>query len=93
MPRLANNIRSEAIGMLRLGMRRSAVGRMFNCHYSTIKRLELRYNATGNVTDRQRTGRPRITTRRQDGTMRMLHRRYHFRQATTTARAMIGGHG
>ena len=90
MPRLSEHGRSEAIGMLRAGMSYSAVARHFNCHRSTITRLERRLLLTGSVKDRPRPGQRPVTTRRQDGNMRMLHRRDRFRSAAFTARRIIG---
>ena len=62
MPRLPEHERSVAIGMLQAGTRVSDVARHFNCHPSTIQRLIDRYQATGTVKDRRRSGQPRITT-------------------------------
>jgi transposase len=93
MPRLAESTRSEAIGMLRAGVSYSAIARRFNCHHTTIMRLEQRFLATGTVRDRPRSGQPRVTTGRQDATLRMLHRRYRFRSAAHSSRRMLGVHG
>ena len=93
MPRLPEHERSVAIGMLQAGTRVSDVARHFNCHPSTIQRLRDRYQATGTVKDRRRSGQPRIRTRRQDGTLRRLHRRFPFRPATVSARRTVGLRG
>ena len=78
MPRLPEHERSVAIGMLQAGTRVSDVARHFNCHPSTIQRLRDRYQATGTVKDRRRSGQPRLTTRRQDGTLRRCINVFHF---------------
>ena len=62
MPRLPDNLRSEAIGMIVAGMTPAAVARRLNCHKTTIARLVQRFQATGSVKDRQRPGQPKITT-------------------------------
>ena len=62
MPRWSKNERSGAIGMLKAGVRVSDVARNHNFHPSTIKRLKDRYQATGTVKDRRRSGQPRMAT-------------------------------
>ncbi len=62
MPRLSENERNQAIGMLAGGMSARTVARRFGCCRKTIDRLAGRYQATGAVHDRQRPGRPRVTT-------------------------------
>ena len=62
MPRLSEHERSGAIGMLKAGVRFSDVARYHNCHTSTIQRLRDRYQATGTVKDRRRSGQPRMAT-------------------------------
>ena len=48
--------------MLKAGMRVSGVDRYNNCHLSTKDRLRDRYQATGTVKDRHRSGQPRMAT-------------------------------
>ena len=62
MPRLSEHERSGAIGMLKADMRISDVAIYHNCHLSTIQRLIDRYQATGTVKDRRRSGQPRMAT-------------------------------
>ena len=85
--------RSGAVGMLQAGVRVSVVVRHYNCHPSTIQRLRDRHQSTGTVKDRRRSSQPRITTRRQDGNLRRLHRRFTFRPATVSARRTVGLRG
>ena len=59
----------------------------------TISRLVQRLRATGRLTDRPRSGRPRVTTQRQDRRIRYVHLRNRLRTATETAREVIGTHG
>ncbi len=58
--------RQTAIGMLTAGMKVRHVARHFRVNESTIGRLKRRFNETGRVADRPRTGRPRKTTPRED---------------------------
>ena len=45
---------------------------------------------TGTVQDRQRSGRPRVTSRRQDNYIRTSHLRNRFQSASLTARSIPG---
>ena len=58
MPRLSNNERNQALGMLRAGISTREVARLFNCHQSTVVRLRQRFQTTNNVSDRPRPGQP-----------------------------------
>ena len=85
-------------GLLQLGCYK--LGRVFLTSHDILiaipqqdMRLRDRYQATGTVKDRRRSGQPRITTRRQDGTLRRLHRRFPFRPATVSARRTVGLRG
>ena len=55
----------RAIGMLTAGMSARDVTRHFQRHELTISRLLNRFQQTGNVTDRPRSGRPRKSTLRE----------------------------
>ena len=56
----------RAIGMLTAGMLATDVARHFQSHESTISHLLNRFQQTGNVMDRLRSGRRRKTTPRKD---------------------------
>ena len=58
--------RERAIGMLIAGMSARDDARHFKRHESTISQLLNRFQQTGNVADRPRSGRPRKTTPRED---------------------------
>ena len=49
--------------------------RQLNVHASTICRLQQRYAATGNISDRPRSGRPDVTNGAQDGHIVLQHLR------------------
>ena len=58
--------RERTIGMLTAGMSARDVTRHFQRHESTISRLLDRFQQTGNVVDRPRSGTPRKTTPQAD---------------------------
>ena len=66
MPRLNNDGRNQAIGMLNAGMSATVVSRHFGCAPKTIERLRRRFRVTGNVADRPRSGRPPVGTAADD---------------------------
>ena len=56
MPRLYKLERSGVIGLLQAGLRVYDVTCYYNCHPSTRQPLRDRYQATGNVKNRRRSG-------------------------------------
>lgn len=64
--------RWQAIGMSNAGRSTRSIGNHFNVNHTVIVRLLQRHLDTGTVNDRPRSGRPRLTTRRND---RLLIRR------------------
>ena len=62
MPRLSEHEQSGAIGMLKDGVLVSDIAIYHNCYPSTKQRLRDRYQATGTVKDRRRSGQPRMAT-------------------------------
>lgn len=92
MPRLTQIQRNQAIGRLEAGESALDVARQFNVHISTIYRLQERYNATQTTDDRPRSGRPRVTTPRQDRQITRHHQRDPFLPASETARDTLGTH-
>ena len=58
--------RERAIGMLTAGMSARDVARHFQRHESTISQLQNKFQQTGNVAERPRSGRPRKTTPQED---------------------------
>ena len=79
MPRLSEHTRSGAIGMLKTGVRVSDNARYHNCNPSTIQRLRDRYQATGTVKDRRRSGQPRMATDGNRQLTSIVYRRYLHR--------------
>jgi len=54
--------RNRALGMLEAGMAVTNVARNIGVSQCLISRLPTKFNATGSLKDRPRTGRPRKTT-------------------------------
>ena len=88
MARLTEVQRGQAIALLMQGQTQ----RQFGVNVSTIERLVRRLRETGRLADRPRTGRPRVTTRRQDRAIRLAHLRNRYVTATETANNTIGNH-
>ena len=61
MPRLDENQRLRAIGMIQARQVQNVVARHFGCHRNTILSLWRRFRQSGNTRDRRRSGRPRGT--------------------------------
>ena len=61
-------------------------------HVSTIERLVRRLRKTGRVADQPRSGRPRVTSQRQDRAIRLAHLRNRHLTATETAVDTVGSH-
>ena len=93
MVRLSQLDRGRAIALILQGRSQRDVAQQFGVHESTISRLFQRLRATRRLTDRPRSGRPRVTTQRQDRRIRLVHLRNRLRTATETAREVIGTHG
>ncbi len=88
--RMTKPERYEAIGMIRAGMPVADIATHFLVCKKTIQRLVARFNQTGNVADRARSGRPRKTTDAEDRMIRTAHLRNRTRTATQTAREWAG---
>ena len=75
MVRLSQLDRGRAIALILQGWSQRDVAQEFGVHESTISRLVQRLRATGRLTDRPRSGRPRVTTQRQERRIRLVHLR------------------
>jgi len=64
------------------------VAKQFSCHKNTVLKLRQRYEGSGKVRDQPRTGRPRVTTVRQDRFITLSHLRNRFKTATNTVKDM-----
>ena len=93
MVRLSQLDRGRAIALILQGRSQRDVAQQFGVHESAISRLVQHLRDTGRLTDRPRSGHPRVTTQRQDRRIRLVHLRNRLRTATETAREVIGTHG
>ena len=85
-PSLSSNERACALGMLQSGLSTLRVAAIFGVADITMSRFMILFNATNSVKDRRRSGRPKVTTHRQDNLIRTLTPR----NRTITARALQG---
>jgi len=76
--------------MLEAGGNQAVVARESGVHRSTISRLQSKFRDTNTVADRPRAGRPRVTTLRQDRTVRLMQLRNRLKTATRTASEIPG---
>ena len=86
MPRLNNDERNQAIRMLNAGMSATVVSRHSGCTRKTIERLRRRFRVTGNVADRPRRARSRVTTAADDRYIVLQHLRNRRLTAAATRR-------
>ena len=85
MPRIPNNLRERAIGMLDAGMTTEHVARHVGCSSRAIGNLRIRFRTTGCTNNLPRRGRLRVTTRGQNRYNMNTHLRNRFQTATATA--------
>ena len=88
MSRLYENQHLRAIGMLRAELAQNVVARHFGYHRNTILSLWRRFRQSGNTRNHRRSGRPRVTSRRQDNHIRLVHLRNLFQTSNLTARSI-----
>ena len=79
MSRLSTEDRWQAIGMLRAGVAVRELTSRFNCHHSTIVRLNQRHGETGTVDDRSIISQLRSTTAAQGQHIVLTHLRNRFK--------------
>lgn len=84
---------NRAIGMLQAGSNQSEVARMFQVSNSVISRLKSRFENTGDVSERPRTGRPRKTTGAQDRFITLSVRREPLSTCRQIVHRVIETHG
>lgn len=90
MPRLSKENRERCVGMLQAGMSQNAVAATVGTSQKTISLLWRRFQTTGSTDDRPRSGRPRVTTPREDRQIRLLHLRNRFLTAVDSAQNALG---
>jgi len=70
--------RNRALSMLEAGKAVTHVARNIGVSHCTISRLRTKFNASGSLKDRPRTGRPRKTTANEDRYITLTLRRNRF---------------
>jgi len=88
--KLSNEQHAHAVGMLEAVVNPAVVAREFGVHRSTVSRLQSKFRETNTVADRPRAGQPRVTTLRQDRTIRLMHLRNRLKTASRTASEISG---
>ena len=91
MPRILQNLRERAIGLLNAGMAMNAVAMNIGCSTRAV-RLLMHFQATGPSEARSHSGRLRVATRRQDRYILNTHLHSRFQTATATASNTHGTH-
>ena len=90
MFRLGTDARHRAIGIIQAGTPQREVALQFGVHRNTISSLWRRFQTTGSISDRPRSGRPCVTSHSQDQYIRVTHLRNRFQVASGTARTIPG---
>ena len=94
MPRLSLVVdKAHAIGQLQVGVHQDVVGATFGVHQSTICRWTGEFRETGDVKDRPRSGRPRVTTPVEDRYIRLLALRDQRMSSRVIQTRLAGRHG
>ena len=76
--RISEAQRWQIIGMHTTGMSFKAIGRQMGYHYIVVSRLVRKRTQTNNVKDLSRSGRPRVTSDRDDRALQRFARRMPF---------------
>ena len=76
--RISEAQRWQIIGMHTTGMSFKAIRRQMGYHYTVVSRLVRKHTQTNNVKDLPRSGRPRVTSDRDDRALQRLVRRMPF---------------
>ena len=76
--RISEAQRWQIIGMHTTGMSFKTVGRQVGYHYTVVSRLVRKHTQTNNVKDLPKSGRPRVTSGRDDRALQRLVRRMPF---------------
>jgi IS30 family transposase len=78
-PQLSNAVRWQIIGMREAGMSLRQIAQRGGHHHSTASRIVNKHRLTNDLMDRPRSGRSRITSRREDNALGRLVIRNSFR--------------
>lgn len=89
--KLNNQDRARLIGQIQAGRSKHDVAYEFGVHVRTVTRLMNKFNATGELKDLPRSGRPKVTTVREDNFVRQCALRNRFRTAPEINSQMQNG--
>ena len=78
--------------MLLQGSTQQEVATAFGVHQTTVQRLQSRWRQFDNTNDRRGSGRPRVSTARQDRHIRLTYLRNRTQMAVETAATTAGTH-
>jgi IS30 family transposase len=81
-PQVSNAVRWKIIGMREAGMSLRQIAQRVGHHHSTVSCIANKHRLTNDVKDRRRSGRSRITSRREDNDLGRLVRRNPFANST-----------
>ena len=76
--RISKAQRWQIIGMHTTGMPFKAIGRQMGYHYTVVSRLVRKHTQTNNMKDLPRSGRPRVTSDRDDRALQRWIKRMPF---------------
>ena len=89
MPRVSNVQKARAIGQIEAGMLQKDVAERLGVSPGTITKWKQKFRATGDVKDRPRSGRPKITTEQQDRYIRRLALQSRRRSSQSILRSVV----
>lgn len=89
MGRVANlsvEKRAQIVALWNAGFSKREIGRRLTCSAYAVRQAIRRHQETGSNQDRPRSGRPRVSTARDDAYLALIARR----RRKVTARSMLG---
>ena len=87
--RMSEALKWQIIGLLRAGLSFKEIARRTGRHCSTIGRLARKHAQTNDVKNRRPSGRPRVTSAREDRNLIRLARRYPFSSSPSLKRQWL----
>ena len=88
--KLSNEQCARVLGQLEARATAAHVTRVFGVNERTVQRLRQKFATYGTVADLPRSGRPRVTSLRQDRHIQLTHLRNRFAASNDTARNTPG---
>ena len=81
MPRLSLSYRKELINLHLSGLSNREIGRRLKCDEKTVRKTVKKHQNTGSVRDAPKSGRPRVTSYREDNAIKIRSLRNRFETA------------